>query len=223
MDIIAQEFKTPGNIGAVARVMKNFGFTSLVLLNPQCDHLGKEALDRATHAKDILQNARVVITVGTYDTLVGTTATLGRDYNLRRNTISPEALAKMHLKENVGIVIGREGDGMTNAELEACDIVVNIPCTKKYPEMNVSHAATILLYEIFKHSGKEKTGDNILPATREQKDRLLRLIIEKTAGLHFTTGQKRKTQASVWKKVIGKSNLSRREAMALFGFFRKIK
>lgn len=222
MDIILQESQTPGNIGAVARAMKNFDFSTLVLLNPKCNHLHKESLDRASHAKDILQNAKIIQKLD-YDTLIGTTAILGTDYNLNRTPITPETLAKMQLKGKVGILFGREDHGLNNEELELCDIIVTIPSSKKYPTMNISQAAGILFYEVFKHSKKVKVGDNIKPATKEQKDILLKIIEEKTKAMSFATDYKRETQKRVWKKVIGKSNLSKREIMALFGFMKKIK
>src|SRR3989338_5807423 len=134
MDIICIESQIPGNLGAIARAMKNFDFENLVLLNPKCNHLDKEALDRATHAKEILLKAKVVKKLE-YDTLIGTTAILGTDYNLVRTPITPEALAQMDLKGNVGLIIGREADGMRNEELKICDIVVSIPTSKKYPTM----------------------------------------------------------------------------------------
>ena len=188
MDIILQESKNAGNIGAIARAMKNFEFSNLILLNPQCNHLSKEAIDRATHAKEIL-----------------------------------ETLAKMQLKGKVGILLGREDHGLNNEELESCDIIITIPSSKKYPTMNVSQAAVILLYELFKHSKKIKNGENIKLATKEQKEILLKLIEERTQKMAFSTEYKKETQKRVWKKVIGKSNLSKREIMALFGFMKKIK
>lgn len=222
MDIICTEPQTPGNLGAIARAMKNFGFENLVLLNPKCNHVEKEALDRATHAKDILQNAKIVKSLE-YDTLIGTTAILGTDYNLVRTPITPEMLAQMDLKGNVGLIIGREADGMRNEELKACDIVVSIPTSKKYPTMNVSHAATIIMYELFKVSKNEKLGQHIKPAKKEDKDRLLQLIDSKMDCLSFTTEYRKRTQHTVWKKIIGKSNPTKREIMALFGFMKKIK
>ncbi len=221
MDIIAQEFKTPGNLGALARVMKNFDFESLVLLNPLCDHLSKEALDRSTHAKEVLENAKVVNELK-YDTLIGTTSEIGSDYNLRRNTITPEALAKLNLKGNVGLIIGREGDGLNNKELDECDILVTIPSSVKSPTLNVSHAAAIVLYELFKEKGEEKLGDKTVYATRMEKDKLMELLEEKIKKLKFDNEYKEETQLVVWKKLVGKGNLTKREAMALFGFLKKI-
>ena len=222
MDIILQESKNAGNIGAIARAMKNFEFSNLILLNPQCNHLSKEAIDRATHAKEILQNAKIIKKLD-YDTLIGATAIIGTDYNLNRTPISPETLAKMQLKGKVGILLGREDHGLNNEELESCDIIITIPSSKKYPTMNVSQAAVILLYELYKHSKKIKNGEIIKLATKEQKEILLKLIEERTQKMAFSTEYKKETQKRVWKKVIGKSNLSKREIMALFGFMKKIK
>jgi len=223
MDIIAQDFQTPGNIGALARAMKNFEFANLVLLNPKCNHLDKESLDRATHAKEILKNARIIKNLDDYDTIIGTTAILGTDFNLQRNPITPEQLSKMTFKGKVGLIIGREGDGMHNEELLKCDIIVTIPTSKKYPTMNVSHAATIILYELFKRSKAEKVGDSIRHATKEDKERIYKLVNETLNKLDFASESKKNTQRLIWKKLIGKSNLTKRELMILYGFLRKIK
>ncbi len=221
MDIVLQEFQTPGNIGAVARSMKNFNFTNLILLNPKCNHLDKEALDRATHAKDILQKAKIVKELK-YDTFIGTTAILGTDYNLTRTVITPETLAKKNIKGKVALIIGRENHGMSNEELEKCDIIVHIPASKKYPTLNAAQAATILLYELFKTQKTEKTGQNIPLATAKNKERILELIKQKIEILEFSTIQKKRTQLLTWKNILGKSNLTKRELMSLYGFLKKI-
>lgn len=222
MDIIAQEFKTPGNIGALARVMKNFNFTNLVLLNPKCDYLDDDAKRRSTHALDILENAKIVDKLE-YDTLIGTTSIIGSDYNLRRNMISAEELSKMNLKGKVGLIIGREGDGLNNDEIKECDIVVSIPSSADYPALNVSHAAGIIMYELFKNSDNKKLGDETDYASRQEKDSLLKLLKEKLDILDFVDDDKKETQITVWKKLIGKGNFTKREAMTLFGFLKKIK
>jgi len=57
IDIVLVEPLYDGNVGFAARVMKNFGFTRLVLINP-CK-LGEEAKGRASHAQDVLKAADV--------------------------------------------------------------------------------------------------------------------------------------------------------------------
>ena len=62
--VVLVEPETPGNIGSVARVMKNFGVKRLLLVNPKCNHLDGEAYGRAMHARDILKAAVVVKNFG---------------------------------------------------------------------------------------------------------------------------------------------------------------
>ena len=57
--IVCIEITTPGNLGAIARAMANFGLKNLVLVSPLCEPNAKEASDRAKHAKSILKNAQV--------------------------------------------------------------------------------------------------------------------------------------------------------------------
>ncbi len=93
--VILLEPVVPGNVGAVARAMKNFEFARLVLINPHCDHLCDEARNRAKHSQEVLENAEVndFFVVDDYDYLVATTAKLGTDYNISRSPLLPEELA----------------------------------------------------------------------------------------------------------------------------------
>ena len=89
----------------------------MVIVNPKCDHLSKEALDRSTHAKEILKKAKIVedFSALKYDYMIATTAKLGKDYNIPRVPISPSDLAEnIDLKKKVALVIGRESIGLTN-------------------------------------------------------------------------------------------------------------
>ena len=46
-----------------------------------------------------------------------------------------------------GVLVGAEGDGLTEASLAACDAVVEIPMHGEVPSVNVAAAAAICLYE----------------------------------------------------------------------------
>ena len=153
------EPKTPGNVGAVARVMKNFGFRELIVINPQCDILADEALARAKHAKDVLKKAKIIKSLKSlkYDYLIATTGKTGGSYNVTRLTVTPEQVSE-EIPRNAKTVLlfGREGIGMTNEEIEGCDIVVNIqtPGSSNYRTLNLSHAVAVVLYELSKHKQK---------------------------------------------------------------------
>ena len=224
--IILVEPETEGNIGAVARVMKNFDFEELILINPKANHLGREALDRATHAKSILKKAKIkdFSCLKSFDYLIGTTAMLGSDYNIPRSPLTPEQLAEKisKAKGKIGILIGREGTGLNNEEIRKCDFIVAIPTSKKYPTMNISHAVSIILYELSKKLGKEKINEHINFATKKDKEIILRYVNKVLDKMEFSTKEKKETQRMVWKRIVGKAMLTKREAFALMGFLRKL-
>ena len=76
----------------------------------------------------------------------------GGSYNISRIPIKPDRLAEtMNYNDKIAILFGREGNGLTNNEIDMCDIIVSIPTDAGYPIMNISHAAAIILYEVFKN------------------------------------------------------------------------
>jgi len=227
ISIVCIETETSGNIGAIARVMKNFDLNKLVLINPKCDHLSKEAMDRATHAKEILRKAKVekdFSVLSKFDYVIATTAKLGTDYNIPRVPISPSDLGEnINFKKKVALVIGREGNGLTNDEILKCDFVVTIPSSKKYATLNISHACAILFYELFRASGKTTVSEHIPTASKRDKDQIMKILEQVLDKMQFATVEKKETQRRIWKRLVGKSFLSKREAMALMGFLKKIK
>ena len=85
ISVILIEPEHSSNVGAVARAMANFDFAELVLINPKCNHLDKDAILRAKHsALKILKNAKVkdFSYLKQFDYLIGTTAKIGTDYNI---------------------------------------------------------------------------------------------------------------------------------------------
>ena len=92
LTIVLVEPAGPLNVGSVARVMKNFGLRRLVLVNPQCDRLGREALQMAIHARDLLEEAIEVATLP--EALAGCDrvgATIGRDWDSPVSVREPAA------------------------------------------------------------------------------------------------------------------------------------
>jgi len=216
ISVILIEPQFEGNIGAIARSMKNFGFSNLILVNPKCE-LGNETRCRAKHANDIIDKAKIVKRFPKMDYLIGTTCRTGNDYNIPRNPITPKELKKIiPSKGKIGIVFGRESDGLSNEEIAKCDFLVKIPTNTKYASMNLSHAVDIILYEL---SGLE---NNITPISDAEKKQLMKLLDQAMKKMEFATKEKKDTQRLVWKKMISKSFLSKREAYALMGFFKKL-
>ncbi len=228
ISIVLVEPKLSANVGAIARAMKNFNFNDLVLINPKCNYLSQTARNRAKHANDLLDRAKIkkFSYLKRFDYLIATTAILGSDYNIRRSPITPDELAGklagIDGKKKVGILIGRESSGLTNKEISEADFIVAIPTSPGYGTMNISHAVAVILYEIFKKSGEKKINDHIITASGKEKEIILKKINGILNNLEFSTKDKKETQKKVWKRIIGKSFMTKREAFALLGFLRKL-
>jgi tRNA/rRNA methyltransferase len=215
ISIILIEPESPGNIGSVARVMKNFGVRDLILVNP-CG-ITDETFVMAVHAKDIVERAKAINSFDTkgFDFVVGTSAKKGGKYNVNRYFLSPKRLSEK-ISGKVALVFGRESIGMTNEELETCDLAVSIPTNAKYPVMNISHACAILLYEL---SGY-KTGRKL--AGEPEKRAVFRLMNQLIDEMGYKDKEKEKMMRVTMRRVINKGELRKREVFTIAGFFRNI-
>lgn len=226
ISVILIEPEKEENIGRVARVMKNFGYANLTLVAPKCNHLGNKAKALASHASDILQKARVVEkdSLGEFDYLVGTTAVLGADSNVTRLPLLPRDAATLLAGKNakIALIFGRESSGLTNEELMQCDMLITIPTAKNYSTMNLSQAVGIVLYEVFMAKNGEHIASHIKTASKTDKEILLKIINNVLDNTEFPTKEKKETQRKVWKRVVGKAMLSKKEALALMGFFKRM-
>jgi len=213
------EPKYQGNIGACARACKNFGFDRIAMVKGP--KIGEEAKKYAMHAQDVLKKAKRYKSFdemrSDFDYLVACTGIgAGHDENFKRIGCTPKELKqKMALmKGRIALVFGREDNGLTNDEIEKCDIAVTIPTDKRYPSMNLSHALAVVLYEL---SDTEK--GKIRLATRKE----IRKVEELTRKLiDETRVQKKKTVGLIVRRILARAVLSGREAHTLAGLLREI-
>jgi tRNA/rRNA methyltransferase len=225
ISVVLVEPENPGNLGAIARVMKNFGFSNLVLVNPKCSIKSSECIARAKHAQDILRKAKIAKKIPKFDYIVATTSQLGTDYNIPRCPVTLEQLAGKlsHVKDKkIAILFGREGTGLSNEEILASDFVITIPTSKVYPTMNLSHSIAVVLYELHKKIGEDKIGEHITPIGEPEKKQIAKMFNKAINKMNFMTKENKETQRIVWKRIIGKSFMTRRESYAVMGFLRKI-
>ena len=224
--VVFVEPESPGNIGFLARTMKNFGLLNLVLINP-CE-LKNESYYQAMHARDVVSNAETYnsleefLLIKEIDTSVGTTGSAGGSYNVARIAVSPEQLAdSINYNGNLALVFGREGNVLSNQEISLCDIIVSIPTHDYYPILNITHAAAIIFYEMFKREKSYPVG-SLEAATAEEKKSLINRMEEIILKLGYPP-HKSKNASLVFKKIIGRTFISGREAHTLKGTLRRIK
>jgi TrmH family RNA methyltransferase len=220
------EPESEGNIGGVARVMKNFGFNNLWLINPKTE-IGKKAKTFAMHAEDVLSEAKIVKNINSATKgcsyLAGTSSISAKSSsNLLRISITPEIFAKRiaNIKGEVGLIFGRESRGLSNKELEKSDLILNIPTDSRYRALNIVNATAIILYELFKinFSLNEFYINEALPRERSRIIELFNQIIMKTDMVEY----KQKMTHQAFMNLISRSLASSREVTILTGAFRKI-
>ena len=144
----------PGNIGAVARAMKNMALHELLLVQPK-EFPHPEASARASGAHDVLGAARVVASLG--EALEGcgfVAATTSRDRDQYFRVIDVRDAAVRILAESrrapAALVFGPERTGLTNEELETAHALIRIPANPAYPSLNLAMAVQLVAYELFR-------------------------------------------------------------------------
>ena len=224
--VVFVECETPGNIGFLARTMANFGLKNLVLINPPT--LTKEAYYQATHGKYIVESAKIYPTLDDFyqsqriDFKVASTGMAGGSYNLSRIPIKPEELGKsINVSNKTAILFGREGDGLSNKEIGDCDICVSIPTDPTYPIMNISHAAAIIFYELFKN--KHDFGVKGLDESTDlEKEYLVKDMKELIDSLDIPDHKKR-NGLKTFNNIISRAFITGREAHTFKGILRRLK
>src|SRR5512144_2129017 len=151
--IVLVDTKSPSNIGAVARSMMNMGLSRLVLVNPLKDR-NEEAYKLAAGAHRIITEAAVVETLA--DAIAGQNLVIGTSRHpgrLRKNIKPPREMAEQIVpllsKNRVAVVFGNEVNGLDNRDLALCHEIIAIPASEAFPSLNLSHAVTIVAYELF--------------------------------------------------------------------------
>lgn len=151
--IILIETSHPGNIGAVARAMKNMGLKELVLVNP-LNFPHEEAISRASGAEDILETAVVVNNlveaIQDCNLVVGASA---RSRSINWPSVEPRQCVKKILTEHrdnyTAVIFGPEKSGLKNESLDHCNFLLSIPTNPDFSSLNLAMAVQIFCYELY--------------------------------------------------------------------------
>jgi len=221
--------ETPGNVGTVARSMKNFGLSDLLLVDPPPLSREGEAYGMAGHAReDVLPGARELSfddLVREYHT-VACTAITNEDgsSHVRYPATTPADLPDRlrGVEGPVAVVFGRERVGLTNEELGRMDEICSIPASADYPVLNLGQAATVVCYEL---------RDLAVEATQHPEDLHETAEPWRVEGLHdeFSDflaainhpSEKRHKARRLFRRVVGRADLTGREATTLRGLLRR--
>ena len=142
----------PGNIGSAARAMKTMGFQNFYLVTPQ-HYPDPQATALAAGATDVLDNAIVTSTLS--EALVGCALAIGlsaRKRNLSHEIVTPRIAAQQGLQiaqtQQIALVFGTEMSGLSNSELDCCQLLAMIPANPEYSSLNLAMAVQVMCYEM---------------------------------------------------------------------------
>ena len=159
VQIVLVETSHPGNIGSVARAMKNMGLANLSLINPK-KFPHQEATALAGNATDVLDNAKIFSSIQeAVNTSKVIYATSARERTIEWPTLTANDAASeiQELVANeieVSILFGREDRGLTNDELQLANKHLIIPAHPDYPVLNIAMSTQVVCYELYQAAKK---------------------------------------------------------------------
>lgn len=223
------ETSHPGNIGAVARAMKNMQMDQLRLVSPK-SFPHADATARASGADDVLRSATVFGSL--QDAIADCQVVLGS--SARDRTISWPSLTARQTAEkwvvtspeqNIALVFGRENSGLKNHELDLCHYLLRIPCNTEYSSLNLAAAVQVVCYELFVASGQEMVsnvgdmGEEPL-ATAEQMEAFYVHLHQTMADIGFLHPERSKSIMRRLRRIFNRTQLDTKELDILRGILR---
>jgi TrmH family RNA methyltransferase len=227
--IVLVETSHPGNIGAVARAMKNMAVDNLCLVNPKV-FPSADATARASGADDILANAKVYSNLP--EAIADCQLVLGASARCRSISwpeLTPrECAEKVIIREpgnKVAIVFGRENSGLKNHELDLCHFLLRIPCNSEYSSLNIAAAVQVICYELFVAAGVQensRVGDkgDIPLASAEQMESFYGHLHQALVDIGFMHPDQSKSIMRRLRRIYNRNQLDTKELDILRGILR---
>jgi len=228
IDIIAIEPQHPGNIGSICRACKNMGIAQVVLVNPGPYDV-EETYKLGWGSEDIIKNIIVLpnfeALFSRYHILIGTT---NRKKDNQVPLYTPDELIPIitpaSQNHRIGIVLGRENNGLTTEELSACHYQSTIPSAVPYPALNLSQAALVYAHTCFQASTSQQAPIyNWNLATKQEEEHMYAHIGEAIAMLPFKTRKGTQAFVSLFRRILGRTQLETRDVRVMFKLFDLVK
>ena len=221
----------PGNVGAAARAMRNFGLRDLVLVDPACDLAHADARALAVRGVDILDAARVVPTLPDAVADCGVVlVTSGETGGLVRKGFwgTPEeklpALLDGLAHGPAALVFGPEPHGLTAAEVAVGHGSIFIPADPDYPSLNLSHAVTVCLYELRLQwlSRVPTAAPNEAVATFAEQERAFDHLRAGLTAVRFLWDFRSDGKFHVLRQLLTRAKPTRKEVLTLHGLAKQL-
>ena len=225
--IVLVEPKGSGNIGSVARAMKNMGLKDLAIVGGgRTKSFWARAM--AVHAKDILQGVRRFATlreaVADCGLVVGTTCRGGlyRDHSRPPREVAQRILSSSARCAKCALVFGPEDHGLSNRDLKHCQWLITIPTHPDYPSLNIAQAVMICLYELSLAALEKVPQEMISRAPAESVERLFDRMRHSLLKIGFLDPQNPEHILLALRRILGRAGLEEKDVRILTGLFRQL-
>jgi tRNA/rRNA methyltransferase len=215
-----------GNIGSVARAMKNVGAGELAIVG-RARTRSFWARAMAVHGREILSAAKSYATIreaiAECRLVVGTTCRSGlyRKHSQTPRQLAPQIVAAAQTGK-VALLFGPEDHGLSNKDLEHCQLLLTIPAHADYPSLNVAQAAVICLYELYLASLTDRENAEIKRADAEQIERLFDIMRNSLLKIGFLDSENPEHMLLAFRRIFGRAGLEEKDVRILTGMFRQI-
>ena len=215
-----------GNIGSVARAMKNTGVSDLAIVGPaRTQSFWAKAM--AVHGRDILADAKCYPTlreaIAECTLVVGTTCRPGlyRSHSQSPREVAP-TMVEATTKGKVALIFGPEDHGLSNKDLEHCQLLITIPTHPDYQSLNVAQAAVICLYELYVAALAPVENRGIERARAEEIERLFDIMRHSLLKIGFLDSENPEHMLLAFRRIFGRAGLEDKDVRILTGMFRQI-
>jgi tRNA/rRNA methyltransferase len=230
LKVILVEPNGPLNVGSIARLCSNFEVEELRIVSPKCDIFSLEAKKMALKGQKFLNNCKIFdnLEKAIFDCDL-VLASCGRiDVSKDSFFESSEDIFNWTISfkkiNNLAIIFGREDRGLTNSELLLANRTFNIPTSQNNPSLNLSHAVSIVLYEL-NRSSKRKINKELeefnLASSKQIHDSFVE-IEEMLLEVGYLLKHTSKAKIAKFKNFILRANTSMHEINVLRGIVHQI-
>jgi TrmH family RNA methyltransferase len=218
--------RNPLNLGAAARAMSNFGFSTLRVVRPY-EPSFREARS-AVGASELLAKAEqfetVAEAVADCSLIVGTTA--GRDRALQHRLRPLEKAAPLIRRRlglsRVALLFGSEKRGLSNDDLSHCHWLLRIPTRDEHGSMNLGQAVAVCLYELIRMPFRPEKVAARKPALSADLERITRLLADLLRASGYARGNANKSFQEDLRRMVVRLGLDESDSQLWLGMLRQV-
>ena len=225
--VILDKPQLADNIGAVARVMANFGLSELRLVAPRDGWPQDRAWATASGADWVLEGVKVFDSVAEaiadLNTVFSTTA---RPRETRMPVRTPREAAKLLYDDrasglSIGLLFGGERAGLETTDIALTQGIVTIPIDPKHHSLNLAQAVAINAYEwrtLILDAPPPRFREGDPPASNELLVGMYEhLEKELDEGGFFHPPEKKRSMSQNLRVMLGRAGFSEQEVATLRG------